>query len=92
MQDNLPKKHSKLNIKRHNNKSHLWIFVNCPAQNPTPDSQTKENMTLKSSRFIIQQINLKESTKTRYSRSRYQVRPTRPITEQEPESLDRTYD
>jgi DNA topoisomerase-2 len=51
IQDNLAKKHSKLNIKPHNIKSHLWIFVNCLVENPTFDSQTKENMTLKSSSF-----------------------------------------
>jgi len=28
-------------------KNHMWIFVNCLIENPTFDSQTKENMTLK---------------------------------------------
>ncbi|XP_055353696.1 DNA topoisomerase 2-alpha-like [Paramacrobiotus metropolitanus] len=27
-------------------KNHLWVFVNCLIENPTFDSQTKENMTL----------------------------------------------
>ena len=32
-------------------KSHLWIFVNCLIENPTFDSQTKENMTLQAKQF-----------------------------------------
>ncbi|KAJ3316673.1 DNA topoisomerase 2, partial [Blyttiomyces sp. JEL0837] len=32
-------------------KSHMWIFVNCLIENPTFDSQTKENMTLRISAF-----------------------------------------
>ena len=28
-------------------KNHLWVFVNSLIENPTFDSQTKENMTLK---------------------------------------------
>ena len=32
-------------------KNHLWIFVNALIENPTFDSQTKENMTLKPSQF-----------------------------------------
>ncbi|XP_065312691.1 DNA topoisomerase 2-alpha-like isoform X2 [Gordionus sp. m RMFG-2023] len=32
-------------------KNHLWVFVNCLIENPTFDSQTKENMTLQSKSF-----------------------------------------
>ncbi|XP_064171097.1 DNA topoisomerase 2-alpha [Anguilla rostrata] len=32
-------------------KSHLWVFVNCLIENPTFDSQTKENMTLQQKNF-----------------------------------------
>ncbi|KAL2917037.1 DNA topoisomerase 2 [Polyrhizophydium stewartii] len=32
-------------------KSHMWVFVNCQIENPTFDSQTKENMTLRASAF-----------------------------------------
>ncbi|XP_076089430.1 DNA topoisomerase 2-alpha-like isoform X1 [Mytilus galloprovincialis] len=32
-------------------KNHLWIFVNCLIENPTFDSQTKENMTLQAKSF-----------------------------------------
>lgn len=32
-------------------KNHMWIFVNCLVENPTFDSQTKENMTLQAKSF-----------------------------------------
>ncbi|XP_043910434.1 DNA topoisomerase 2-alpha-like isoform X2 [Protopterus annectens] len=32
-------------------KNHLWLFVNCLIENPTFDSQTKENMTLQAKSF-----------------------------------------
>jgi len=32
-------------------KNHIWIFINCLIENPTFDSQTKENMTLQSKSF-----------------------------------------
>lgn len=32
-------------------KSHMWVFVNCLIENPTFDSQTKENMTLQVKNF-----------------------------------------
>lgn len=32
-------------------KNHLWIFINCLINNPTFDSQTKENMTLQTKSF-----------------------------------------
>ncbi|EMP27615.1 DNA topoisomerase 2-beta, partial [Chelonia mydas] len=32
-------------------KNHIWVFVNCLIENPTFDSQTKENMTLQPKSF-----------------------------------------
>ncbi|CAB0028142.1 unnamed protein product [Trichogramma brassicae] len=32
-------------------KNHIWIFINCLINNPTFDSQTKENMTLQQKSF-----------------------------------------
>lgn len=32
-------------------KNHMWLFVNCLVENPTFDSQTKENMTLQAKSF-----------------------------------------
>ena len=32
-------------------KNHLWVFINCLINNPTFDSQTKENMTLQQQSF-----------------------------------------
>ncbi|XP_003222506.3 DNA topoisomerase 2-alpha [Anolis carolinensis] len=32
-------------------KNHMWIFINCLIENPTFDSQTKENMTLQAKSF-----------------------------------------
>ncbi|XP_011505758.1 PREDICTED: DNA topoisomerase 2 isoform X2 [Ceratosolen solmsi marchali] len=32
-------------------KNHLWVFINCLINNPTFDSQTKENMTLQQKNF-----------------------------------------
>lgn len=32
-------------------KNHIWLFVNCLIENPTFDSQTKENMTLQAKSF-----------------------------------------
>jgi len=29
----------------------MWVFVNCLVENPTFDSQTKENMTLQAKNF-----------------------------------------
>ncbi|GBC08110.1 hypothetical protein RclHR1_07900005 [Rhizophagus clarus] len=39
------------NIKKNQVKNHIWIFVKCLIENPTFDSQTKENLTLKVSSF-----------------------------------------
>ncbi|XP_051858791.1 DNA topoisomerase 2 isoform X2 [Drosophila albomicans] len=40
-----------INIKPFQVRNHLWIFVNCLIENPTFDSQTKENMTLQAKSF-----------------------------------------
>ena len=32
-------------------KNHLWVFINCLIENPSFDSQTKENMTLRAKAF-----------------------------------------
>ncbi|XP_067685534.1 DNA topoisomerase 2-alpha-like isoform X1 [Haliotis asinina] len=40
-----------VNIKPFQIKNHLWVFVNCLIENPTFDSQTKENMTLQAKSF-----------------------------------------
>ncbi|KAH0626856.1 hypothetical protein JD844_002113 [Phrynosoma platyrhinos] len=32
-------------------KNHMWVFINCLIENPTFDSQTKENMTLQAKSF-----------------------------------------
>lgn len=40
-----------INIKPFQVRNHLWVFVNCLIENPTFDSQTKENMTLQAKSF-----------------------------------------
>lgn len=35
----------------HQVKNHIWVFVNALIENPTFDSQTKENMTLQTKSF-----------------------------------------
>ncbi|XP_046918404.2 DNA topoisomerase 2-alpha-like [Dermatophagoides farinae] len=42
---------SKIDLKPHQIRNHLWVFVNCLIENPTFDSQTKEAMTLESEYF-----------------------------------------
>ncbi|KAJ2093517.1 DNA topoisomerase 2 [Coemansia sp. RSA 986] len=44
-------KRSKIDIKPHQVKNNMWIFVNTRIVNPTFDSQTKETLTLRSSSF-----------------------------------------
>ncbi|EXX74976.1 DNA topoisomerase 2 [Rhizophagus irregularis DAOM 197198w] len=39
------------NIKKHQIKNHMWLFINCLIENATFDSQTKECLTLKASSF-----------------------------------------
>uniref|UniRef100_T1IP94 DNA topoisomerase 2 n=1 Tax=Strigamia maritima TaxID=126957 RepID=T1IP94_STRMM len=45
------KNKSGINVKPFQVKSHLWVFLNCLIENPTFDSQTKENMTLQYKNF-----------------------------------------
>ncbi|XP_053219187.1 DNA topoisomerase 2-alpha isoform X1 [Podarcis raffonei] len=47
------KKKNKLgvSVKPFQVKNHMWVFVNCLIENPTFDSQTKENMTLQAKSF-----------------------------------------
>lgn len=40
-----------MDLKPFHIKGHLWVFINCLIENPTFDSQTKENMTLKPKSF-----------------------------------------
>ena len=40
-----------MDLKPFHIKGHVWIFINCLIVNPTFDSQTKENMTLKVKSF-----------------------------------------
>ncbi len=47
----ISKKQKDLKLKTNQIKQNLWVFVNCFIENPTFDSQTKENMTLKESSF-----------------------------------------
>ena len=49
----LAKKKNKggMDLKPFHIKGHLWVFINCLVENPTFDSQTKENMTLKVKSF-----------------------------------------
>lgn len=47
------KKKNKLgvNITKKQMKDHMWVFINCLVENPSFDSQTKENMTLQVKKF-----------------------------------------
>lgn len=45
------KKNKTANVKTHNVKNHLWVFVNALIDNPAFDSQTKETLTLRQSSF-----------------------------------------
>eukprot|EP00041_Stephanoeca_diplocostata_P032247 m.1029066 g.1029066 ORF g.1029066 m.1029066 type:complete len:1509 (-) comp24112_c0_seq1:111-4637(-) len=47
----ISKKNKAVTVKNHQIKAHLWVFVNCLIENPTFDSQTKENHTLAASKF-----------------------------------------
>lgn len=47
----ISKKKKKLQIKPHQIRGNLWVFVNCLIENPAFDSQTKETLTLKPSQF-----------------------------------------
>ncbi|XP_074594047.1 DNA topoisomerase 2-alpha-like [Brevipalpus obovatus] len=45
------KNKAKVDIKPHMIKSNIWLFINCLIENPSFDSQTKENMTLQIKKF-----------------------------------------
>ena len=45
------KKNKNANIKAHNVKNHLWVFVNALIDNPAFDSQTKETLTVRQTSF-----------------------------------------
>lgn len=45
------KKNKHANMKLHNAKSHLWVFVNALIDNPAFDSQTKETLTTRQGSF-----------------------------------------
>lgn len=45
------KKNKAVPVKNHQVKAHLWVFVNSLIENPSFDSQTKENHTLAVSKF-----------------------------------------
>lgn len=45
------KKTNNKNIRPFQIKNHMALFINCQIENPAFDSQTKENMTLRSSKF-----------------------------------------
>ncbi|KAL6567913.1 DNA topoisomerase 2 [Orobanche gracilis] len=45
------KKNKNANLKAHNVKNYLWIFVNALIDNPAFDSQTKETLTIRPSSF-----------------------------------------
>ncbi|WWC62083.1 uncharacterized protein I303_104673 [Kwoniella dejecticola CBS 10117] len=49
--EQIKKKNKAAPVKPFQVKNHMWIFVNALIENPTFDSQTKENLTLKSSAF-----------------------------------------
>ena len=40
-----------MDLKPFHIKGHLWVFINCLVENPSFDSQTKENLTLKAKSF-----------------------------------------
>lgn len=45
------KKKKDANVKAHNVKNHLWVFVNALIDNPAFDSQTKEALTTRQASF-----------------------------------------
>ncbi|KAK8864520.1 hypothetical protein IAR55_001770 [Kwoniella newhampshirensis] len=51
LMDQIKKKNKAAPVKPFQVKNHMWIFVNALVENPAFDSQTKENLTLKSSAF-----------------------------------------
>lgn len=57
-----------IEIKPQHVKNHLWVFVNCKIENPAFDSQTKETLTTKQSKFgsacYVSQRTMKEVMKS----------------------------
>lgn len=51
IQEAMKKKAKDVDVKPQQIKSQIWVFINCKIVNPSFDSQTKENMTLKASKF-----------------------------------------
>jgi DNA topoisomerase II len=51
IQEAIKKKEKKLDIKPIHIKNSMFLFINCLIENPSFDSQTKENLTLKMSSF-----------------------------------------
>ncbi|KAH6759755.1 topoisomerase II [Perilla frutescens var. frutescens] len=49
--NNKNKKNKSFDLKPHNVKNHLWVFVNALIDNPAFDSQTKETLTLRAGSF-----------------------------------------
>lgn len=49
--EHITKKHKGVNVKSHQVKNYLWIFVNSLIENPAFDSQTKDTLTTKKSSF-----------------------------------------
>jgi hypothetical protein len=49
--DLVKKKHKNITVKPFQIKNHIALFVNCKIDNPSFDSQTKENMTLTMKKF-----------------------------------------
>lgn len=47
----IKKKNKAAPVKNFQVKNQMWVFINCLIENPTFDSQTKENMTLKAASF-----------------------------------------
>lgn len=45
------KKNKNANVKAHNVKSYLWVFINALIDNPSFDSQTKETLTKRANSF-----------------------------------------
>lgn len=45
------KKNKNANLKAHNVKNYLWVFVNALIDNPAFDSQTKETLTIRPNSF-----------------------------------------
>ncbi|EJK52100.1 hypothetical protein THAOC_28668 [Thalassiosira oceanica] len=54
-------------------KNHLTVFINCLVENPTFDSQTKENMTLKQSSFN-KKIALSDQFMKRWKSAAYKLK------------------